>query len=260
MEKVEYAIMYDIEQSYWWFVGKQFLVRSILEGCSLCSPAKDRILDIGCGTGTVLKLLEDFGTAYGVELSTDAIQFLKKRDLNLVVRSDVSQSIPFKDDAFSVITCLDVLEHLDDDFTLLNEMVRVCKPGGHIVLTVPALNVLWSRHDAALHHKRRYTKKRLLEKVSPLHATVTKKSYYNTALILPILAVRKLKPLFSDKESMQSDFFISIPRWINALLTFVFVTEIRFLKRLNFPIGVSLLLIMKKSIGCAASGRQDGHA
>jgi len=260
MEKIEYTIMYDIEQSYWWFLGKQFLVKSILEGGLSCDPEKDRILDIGCGTGTVLKLLEDFGTAYGVELSADAIQFLKKRDLDLVVRSDVSRSIPFKDNVFSVITCLDVLEHLDDDFALLNEMVRVCRPGGHIVVTVPALNVLWSPHDAALHHKRRYTKKQLLQKVSPLPASVIKTSYYNTILILPILAVRKIKPLFSGKQSVRSDFFIPIPPWINAFLTFVFLTEIRFLKGLNFPLGVSLLLIMKKSGHYAASGIQDGHA
>jgi ubiquinone/menaquinone biosynthesis C-methylase UbiE len=259
MEKIEYAIMYDIEQSYWWFLGKQFLVRSVLQEGSLCDPEKDRILDIGCGTGTVLKLLEDFGTACGVELSTDAIQFLKKRGLNLVVRSDVSRSIPFKDNVFSVITCLDVLEHLDDDFALLKEMVRVCRPGGHIVVTVPALNVLWSPHDTALHHKRRYTRKQLLQKVAPLPASVVKRSYYNTTLIIPILAVRKIKPLFSDKQSVRSDFFMPIPRWINAFLTFLFFTEIRCLKRLNFPLGVSLLLIMKKSSDHAASSIQDGH-
>lgn len=260
MKTVEYAIMHDIEQSYWWFVGKQFLIRSILEGSFSCDPAIDRMLDIGCGTGAVLKPLEDFGTAYGVELSADAIQFLKMRDSNLVVRSDVSRSIPFKDDAFSVITCLDVLEHLDDELTLLNEMMRVCKPGGHIILTVPALNALWSPHDAALRHKRRYTKKELLEKVRPLNASVIKKSYYNTALILPILAMRKLKPLLPEEQSMQSDFFIPIPRWINAFLTFVFVTEIRLLKRLDFPLGVSLLLIMRKSSDDTASGIQDSHA
>ena len=238
--------MYDIEQSYWWFVGKQFLVRSILETIACDDPAKDKILDVGCGTGTVLKRLQEFGVAYGVDLSSDAIQFLKKRNLNMIACSDVSRSIPFKDEVFSVITCLDVLEHLDDDLTLLSEMVRVCRPGGYIVLTVPALDFLWSPHDIALHHKRRYTKKRLLKKVCALRVKVTKKSYYNTLLSLPILAVRKLKPLFSGKQDVQSDFFISLPRWLNAFLTFVFVAEIRFLRRVDLPIGVSLLLIMQK--------------
>jgi SAM-dependent methyltransferase len=259
MEKDEYKIMYEIEHSYWWFVGKQFLVRSILERTSLNDPHKDMILDIGCGTGTVLKLLEEFGIACGVELSAHAIQFLKKRGLNLLVRSDVSRSLPFKDNVFSVITCLDVLEHLDDDFMLLKEMVRVCRPGGHVILTVPALDVLWSPHDAALHHKRRYTKSQLLGKILSLHATVTKKTYYNTVLLLPILAVRKLKPFLSGKQKVQSDFFMSLPRWMNTFLTFVFVTEIRLLKRLNFPLGVSLLLVLEKLTPCPANSKQDDH-
>jgi ubiquinone/menaquinone biosynthesis C-methylase UbiE len=260
MEKDEYAIMYDIERSYWWFVGKQFLVKCILRRCPLSTLKKDRILDIGCGTGTILKLLEDFGTAYGIELSTDAIGFLKKRELNRLVRSDASQSLPFGDDTFSLITCLDVLEHLDDDRTLLNEMVRVCKPGGHIILTVPAFNVLWSRHDCALHHKRRYTQKQMLDKVCQLNVTVTKKSYYNTVLTLPILAVRKLKPFVSSKRNVQSDFFTPIPRWINALLTLVFVGEICLLQRLNLPFGVSLLLVLKKSNGYSNNSGQHGQA
>ncbi len=247
MEKNEYKVMYDIEQSYWWFIGKQSLVRTVLNGFSLDGIMQEKILDIGCGTGVILKLLESFGVAYGMELSSEAIRFLRKRDLNLVVRSDASQSIPFKGGSFSAILCLDVLEHLDDDSTLLNEMVRVCKPGGHIILTVPAFNVLWSSHDVALHHRRRYTRKQILKKVNHLNCRVTKSSYYNTALVLPILAVRKLKKFLSNKPKAQSDFFMCLPRWINALLTSLFVSEIRCLKFFNFPFGVSLLLTLQKA-------------
>ncbi|MBW2173556.1 MAG: class I SAM-dependent methyltransferase [Deltaproteobacteria bacterium] len=255
MEKDEFSIMFDIETSYWWFVGKQFLVKNILRKCSLNSLKKNRILDIGSGTGTILKLLEGYGIAYGVELSTDAIQFLKRRDLNFVVRSDASLSIPFKEDVFSVITCLDVLEHIDDDFALLNEMVRVCEPGGHIILTVPAFNALWSPHDSALQHRRRYTRKQMLKRVCRLNSAVIKSSYYNTALFLPILAVRKLKPFLSDKQNTESDLFIPIPRWLNALLTLLYMAEIACLQFLNFPFGVSLLLILKKSNGYSVDRR-----
>lgn len=241
--------MYDIETSYWWFVGKQFLIKSTLRKCSLNWLGKERILDIGCGTGAILRLLREFGIAYGVELSMDAIQFLKKRDLKLLVCSDASQSIPFKDSSFSAITCLDVLEHLDDDLALLNEMLRVCKPGGHIVLTVPAFNVLWSPHDVAVHHRRRYTRTQMLKKISRLNCTVVKSSYYNTILFLPILVIRKLKLFLSDRQNVKSDFFIPIPRWINALLKFLFVAEIGCLQFLNFPFGVSLLLILRKPNG-----------
>ncbi|MBW2174134.1 MAG: class I SAM-dependent methyltransferase [Deltaproteobacteria bacterium] len=255
MEKDEFSIMFDVEKSYWWFVGKQFLVKNILRRCSLNSLKRSRILDVGSGTGTILKLLEDYGIAYGVEVSTDAIKFLKRRDLNFVVRSDASLSIPFKEEVFSVITCLDVLEHIDDDVTLLNEMVRVCEPGGHIILTVPAFNALWSQHDSALQHRRRYTRKQMLKRVSRLNSTVIKSSYYNTALFLPILVVRKLKPLLSGRRNTASDFFVPIPRWLNALLTLLYVTEMACLQFLNFPFGVSILLILKKSNGYSVDRR-----
>jgi SAM-dependent methyltransferase len=250
MEKDEYAIMYDIETSYWWFVGKQFLVKSILRKWALRGLKEKRILDIGCGTGTILKLLENFGRAYGVELSMNAIRFLKRRDLEGVVCAHVGQSIPFKEGTFSTITCLDVLEHIDDDLTLLHEIVRVCEPGGHIVLTVPAFNVLWSPHDTALHHKRRYTRKQMLKKVSRLNANVIKSSYYNSVLFLPILTMRKLKLFLSNRQNVKSDFFMPIPRWMNALLTLLFVAELACLQFLNFPLGVSLLLILEKPNRC----------
>ncbi|MCK4390727.1 MAG: class I SAM-dependent methyltransferase [Desulfobacterales bacterium] len=249
MEKDEYRIMHDIEQSYWWFVGKQFLVKSILKGFSLNNPKQNRILDIGCGTGIILKLAESFGLAYGMELSSEAIRFLRKRDLNLVTRSDANQSLPFKSNTFSAITCLDLLEHLDNDFDLLKEIFRVCKPRGHLVVTVPAFDIQWSPHDIALHHKRRYTKAQMLKMIREFDWKVLKCSYYNTILFLPILAIRKLKTRLSDNTHGRSDFFIKLPACVNRALSLLFVSEIRCLKYLNLPFGVSLFLILQKPEG-----------
>jgi len=246
MENDEYRVMYSLEQSYWWFVGKQFLVRNSLKRLPFNGFRKDKILDIGCGTGIILKTLEESGTAYGMEFSPEAIKFLRKRDLKLIARSDANQSIPFKNDTFSAITCLDVLEHLENDLTLLKEMVRVCKPGGYILITVPAFDIFWSPHDVALHHRRRYTRKQMLENVSKLHCKVIKASYYNTILSVPILAVRKFKSLFSHRKHAQSDFFISLPDCLNKALGLLFTAEIYYLRFFNLPFGVSFLLILKK--------------
>ncbi len=249
MDIIEYRIMHDMEQSYWWFVGKHFLVKTILETLSFNSARHDKILDIGCGTGSTLQLLEKFGSAYGMELSWEAIRFLRKRGLSLITQSDANRCLPFKNSTFSAITCLDVLEHLENDFNLLKEMMRVCKPGGHVIVTVPAFEILWSPHDVALHHNRRYTRKQMAKKVRKLNCNVIRSSYYNTALFLPILAVRKLKTLSANKQSIHSDFFMHIPRWLNNLLTLLFVSEIRLLRFANFPFGVSLLLILQKDSG-----------
>ena len=246
MENDEYKIMYDLEKSYWWFVGKQFLIKNYLKRLGLDRLKQAKILDIGCGTGIILKILEEFGTAYGIDLSSEAIGFLRQRDLNFVACADAGQPLPFRNNVFSAITCLDVLEHLDNDLGLLEEMVRICKPEGYIIITLPAFDILWSIHDEALHHKRRYTLKQILAYVSRLNCRVIKASYFNTILFLPILIVRKLKSLLPHKKELESDFFIPMPGWINSLLKSLFISEIFFSKSLSLPFGVSLLLIIKK--------------
>ena len=246
MERSEYGVMYRLEQSYWWFVGKQFLVKEQVERLLSKRGPGILILDIGSGTGIVLKMLEQFGQAFGMEMSPEAIQFLNKRNLKRIVCSDAEQVLPFKNDSFSLVTCLDVLEHLDRDKELLAEMIRVCEEGGHVLVTVPAFNRLWSPHDSALHHRRRYTRTRLLGLLNGLNARVLKASYYNFILSLPILAVRKLRSLFSEKGKGQSDFFIDLPEGLNRSLSALYKLEILGLRILRYPYGVSLLVLLRK--------------
>jgi ubiquinone/menaquinone biosynthesis C-methylase UbiE len=246
MERSEYGVMYRLEQSYWWFVGKQFLVREQVKPLLSNRGMGARILDIGSGTGIILKTLEEFGQAFGMEMSREAIQFLKKRNLKRVVCSDAEQVLPFKNESFSLVTCLDVLEHLDHDKELLAEMIRVCEEGGHVLVTVPAFNRLWSPHDSVLHHRRRYTRTRLLDQLSGLNGQVLKASYYNFILSLPILAVRKLRSLFCEKGKGQSDFFIDLPEGLNRSLSALYKLEILGLRILRYPYGVSLLVLLRK--------------
>lgn len=249
MENEEFEIMYRVEQSHWWFRGKQFLLRRNLIPLDQTGLEHGRVLDIGSGTGITLKVLEGFGNAYGLELSQRAIDFLKKRHLKRIICADASLSLPLKSDTFQTITCLDVLEHLDNDVVLLKEMLRVCKPGGHILLTVPALDIFWSPHDVALHHKRRYTRKGLLQSFPGLNCKVIKASYYNIILSIPILAVRKFKTLFLKKRRPQSDVHMNLPNFLNKFLELLFQAEIWCLKFMNFPFGVSILIILEKSGG-----------
>jgi SAM-dependent methyltransferase len=249
MENEEYRIMYRLEQSYWWFLGKQHLVKDQLSRFPQGVCGQQRMLDIGSGTGIILKSLNDFGTAYGTDVSWEAIDFLKKRDLPRIVCADANRPLPFKDHCFSVVTCLDVLEHLDHDLKLLEEMLRVCHDGGRIVITVPAFRLFWSPHDVALHHKRRYTRKEMLESVRPLNCKVLAASYYNFLFSIPILAVRKVKALVSKKDHAQSDFFLNLPGILNRVFTLLFKAEISLLRFLRYPFGISLLLILEKAGG-----------
>ena len=245
MEASEYKIMYDIESTYWWFRGKQFLIDMLLSD-HLKGDRSNRALDIGTGTGSTLEVLRKFGPSYGVDFSTVAIHMLRQRGLNSIVQTDAEESIPFKNNTFSMVTCLDVLEHLENDSGLIEEMVRVCKPGGLILITVPALRLLWSKHDEALHHKRRYTKKQLLNQVVSPRCRVIKASYFNASLFLPIAVVRKLESFWKNDKEAKSDFFVPIPEWMNRFLYFLYTTELKCLRIANFPFGVSIVMIVQK--------------
>ncbi len=255
MEHNEYRMMFCMEQSYWWFLGKQHLVREQLNAlfCSVSEPKK--ILDIGSGTGIVLRVLDEFGEAYGTDVSLEAIRFLKSRDLNRVVCADADRPLPFKDHSFALITCLDVLEHLEHDSPLLKEMLRACHKGGHVLITVPAFMFLWSPHDVALHHKRRYTLKQMRQLLEPLGCRILVASYFNSLLSIPILITRKLKGLFSKNDHARSDFFLNLPSLLNRMFAFLFKLEISLLRVLRFPFGVSILVVLENSTNHAAEAK-----
>ena len=247
MNRNEYRIMYDIERTYWWFKGKQFLINMLLK-MHLEVSEESKLLDIGCGTGIILELLKKYGTGYGVELSSLGIRMLRKRKQRLIVQADANRVIPFKNDIFDAIMCLDVLEHLKNDTGLLKEMLRICKPGGIIIITVPAMMFLWSYHDDALHHKRRYTKAPLVNKMVNLDCRLAKASYFNMIFFLPLLVLRKIKLIFSKTVYSRSDFFISLPSFLNDFLYLFYVAELKILRLTNIPFGASVLLVVKKHL------------
>lgn len=247
MENEEFHLMYQIEQSHWWFKGKQDLLKQNLRKLKTKSSENKKILDIGAGTGIVLKILKDFGVIFGIEHSRQAIKYLKERRLKQIICADANQSLPFRNGTFDIITCLDVLEHLENDVGLLKEMIRISKPGGCILVAVPAFKIFWSPHDVALHHKRRYTRRNILETIKELNCQVVKSTYYNTFLSLPILAVRKFKSIFHQDRQIQSDLFISVPNFLNKLFGFLYKIEIWCLRFIDYPFGVSILLVLSKS-------------
>jgi SAM-dependent methyltransferase len=249
MKKNEYHVMCEAEQTHWWFAGKRILVQDVLETATWKKSSPIAILDIGCGTGMILDLLTYYGCPYGMDFSTEALRFSKAKGQNRLTCSDANIAIPFKDDVFSAITCLDVLEHLDNDRRAVEEMYRICAPGGLVIITVPAFDEQWSAHDVALHHKRRYTKPRLQRITAGLRWDVLELHYYNSALFIPILAIRKFRALVRSGDVPNSDFYLPLPRFLNTLLAEFYKMEIRCLRHLDLPFGVSLLMVLRKADG-----------
>lgn len=156
MEIIEYRRLFEREEFYWWNIGRREILKSALKR-HLAPGRGFSVLDIGCGSGGNIKILGEFGEVTGFDISEEALTFAKthKAFKNLVQGN--AEYLPFADASFDLVSALDVLEHMPDDRRAIQEIFRVLKKGGFALITVPAHHWLWSRHDEALHHLRRYT-------------------------------------------------------------------------------------------------------
>jgi len=241
---IEYEKMYHMENSYWWFQGRKAIIFSLLTEFTPLLKTEGVCLDVGCGTGLILEMLNSYSKPVGLDLSAKALHYCKERGLSSLIRADTDQ-LPIADASCDLILALDLLEHIDDDKRLMKEFNRICKPGGYICLTVPAHQYLWSEHDEALHHFRRYSKKTFDALFRDSHFTPMKLTYAITVTYLPIVVFRKLQRLLRSNERPKTH-LIPLPRLLNSLLIRILVLEAWLLKYLNFPFGVSLIGLAKK--------------
>ena len=176
------------------------LITSLLE-TDYSREGRLQILDIGCGTGAMLDELAPFGTVVGADFSPEALQFCVTRGVGVdLTRADVRR-LPFADASFDVVTAMDIIEHIDDDKAASCEIFRVLKPGGRLYVTVPAFPSLWSEHDEALHHYRRYTVPRLKDLFQRVGLSINKVSYTVTTLFPPIWVYRQISNLLPKRHA-----------------------------------------------------------
>jgi SAM-dependent methyltransferase len=244
MEQHTYSIMYEVEGKHWWFAGRRHIIAGFVErACRDLGKLRPRILDVGCGTGANLQMLSRFGVAEGVDVSVAALDFCRARGL-AEVKQGAAESLPYEDAAFDLVTGLDVVEHLDDDIAGLKEMRRVLLPGGRAVLFVPAFMFLWGVQDDISHHRRRYTLPDLKSKLREAGLTVERATYANLTFFAPILMGRLLMRLIGWRPASENNITISA---LNGLLGRIFSVESWWLRRLNFPFGVSIVCVAKRT-------------
>lgn len=240
MEHKLYETYRKIETEHWWFVGRQAILFDFLK--KYVSP-KARILDIGCNTGVLVDMMQKAGyEACGSDMSKEAIEYGSARGVKklYVANGDIQ---PFPSELFDCVMALDVIEHIDDDSAVIKEMKRLLRPGGTLIIKVPAFMFLWSLQDEVAHHKRRYTKKTLTDVLTSHRLSIVRKTYFNTFLFVPIVISRLIQKIIPPKRS--SDFDLN-NRFINAVLKRIFICEAILLRYVNFPFGVSLLAIAVK--------------
>lgn len=231
----------EVETVHWWWEGRRELVRNLLKG-----KRQKRILDIGCGTGETLSFLHTLypdAKLYGVDTSATAIRFSKKRGHKNILKAK-AEKLPFKDNFFDTVLFLDVLEHIPDDQKVVHEAKRVLKKGGCIIITSPALSFIWSEHDTKQGHKRRYTRRQIRSLAKNASLKTSFISYFNFLFSAPIIAIRLLsrfRPFssFADYDS-GINFDIAKIGYLNGIMKYLFVREIRWLKLISYPIGISI--------------------
>lgn len=238
MHEHEYEAMFGLEDVYWWFIARRELAVELLRR-ELGGRHDARILDVGCGTGSNLEAFSKLGRATGIDMSPEALAFCRKRGVDSVTFAEIER-LPFADATFDVVTAMDVLEHTDDDLLALQELRRVCKPGGLLLATVPAYGFLWSEHDEALKHRRRYTAHELRNKLTVTDFAVERTSYFITSLFLPILLMRIHQGLFKKSTHPQTSIQL-LPPWLNRTLVGLLAVERRLHRRINLPFGVSIV-------------------
>jgi SAM-dependent methyltransferase len=245
MEQHTYGIMNNVEDSHWWFVGRRAILESFLESIhsKFQTPnSKLRILDVGCGTGANLEMLKQFGEPEGVDVSDDALEFCKAKGLK--VHKGLAESLPFADESFDLVTALDVVEHLDDDIAGLKEMNRVMKADGKTLIFVPAFMWLWGVQDDISNHRIRYTREQIVDRLNAAGFKIERATYANITFFLPILLGRFLMKITGIKPESENNVNVSA---LNGIFGKVFSSEKYWLKKSNFPFGVSIVIVAKKA-------------
>ncbi|MCX7765912.1 MAG: class I SAM-dependent methyltransferase [Candidatus Sumerlaeia bacterium] len=246
MEESEYKKMYALENSYWWFQGRKHIIFSVLNRLNLLkADATQRAIDLGCGTGLILTELNNFAFSLGVDFSMSALCFCRKRGLKDLICADVNY-LPFTDSCCDLVFALDLLEHISDDEKVLQEIWRICRPGGMLLLTVPAHQFLWSEHDEALHHYRRYSMSQFYQLIVKSGFIPVKFSYCISFLFLPILIFRRLQKIIKSPAKPKTHLII-LPKLINSFLIWLLKLEAKLIRFINLPFGVSILVVAQKT-------------
>jgi len=244
MRPEEYERMYALENTYWWFQGRKEIVLELLRRHTRLGDDRLSVLDVGCGTGLVLEALSACARPVGVDFSRLAMTYCAQRGIKRLVCARV-EALPFGNDAFDLLLALDLFEHIDDDEALVREMWRLCRPGGHLLISVPAYPFLWSEHDEALHHRRRYRRHSLRRLIGLTPFEIVRFTSAITLMLPPIAAFRLAQRIIRSKGAPKTH-LIALPPSLNRLLIALLKIEARWLRRFNLPFGVSFIALLRK--------------
>lgn len=243
MDRTAFTHMAATESTHWWFVGRRAVIDALLDGISL--PASGQILEAGCGTGGNLASLSRRGQIRAFEPHIDALAFARAKHPEIPIsEASLPHPLPYEPGSFDLVAALDVLEHVDNDVDAAQALTGLVRPGGWLLVTVPAHQALWGSHDRRLHHMRRYSRRQVLSLFATPDMELIRFTPFN--LILSPIAIvyraaeRALGIDLGNQERLP-------PAILNTLLARTFAFESRLLRRgARVPFGLSYAAIFRR--------------
>ncbi|MGH7586455.1 MAG: class I SAM-dependent methyltransferase [Gemmatimonadales bacterium] len=228
----------SVEDRHWWFRARRDLLIGLL---AARVPPGGRIADLGCGTGHFLEAAAGRWETWGLEPSADCVAFCRERGLGRVLQGGIEDAERLLPGGFDAVTLLDVVEHLEDDVAALRTAGRLLRPGGTLLVTVPAYQWLWSGHDEVNRHRRRYTKRRLGAALAAAGVAGARVTYFN-GFLLPLAVLDRLTSRVFRRPAPEQ---LSVPASpMNVALEQVFRLERPLVARgepAGLPAGLSVL-------------------
>ncbi len=242
MVESEFAAMLACDERHWWYRGRRRVLRAALSRLDL--PPGAQLLDAGCGSGRTLDELVAYGRVTGVDASRTAVAAARVRGHRDVLVARVER-LPLATARFDVVTCLDVIEHTPDDRQTFAELLRVTRPGGYLLVTVPAYPSLWSTHDEVNHHYRRYRRRSLLDVATAAGWAPVTTTHFNALLLAPAGLVRlasRRHPAIGGRSDLERT-----PPTLDTALELPLRLEAALLRHgLRLPVGLSLLALLRR--------------
>ena len=238
MERVVYQQMAELDDRHWWYRARRRILAELIRRAGQL-PRQAQILEIGCGTGHNLAMLGQFGHVDALELDDEMRALSEKRLGRKIMCSPLPELAEVPDRHYDLIGAFDVIEHIDDDAAAVAAIATKLKPGGRFMMAVPAHQWMWTAHDVANHHKRRYSKRALKALIENSPMRLEQVGYFNS-LLFPLAVAERAVSKLRGKDN--GDVKLP-PAPLNAALETVFAAERYLVGRLPLPPGLSLFAV-----------------